>query len=127
MFNQIMAIGNIGRDPELRYTPQGNPVCSFSLATKTGYGEKEGTTWFNVTVWGKQAEVANNYLSKGDKLHVNGELTERTYTTNAGEQRHSLEIKCRDFTFIETKRENQAQISASPQQHDEETLEEIPW
>ena len=74
MYQKIIIIGNLGRDPEMRYTPEGNPVTSFSMATSRRFGEKEETTWFRVTVWGKQAESCNQYLFKGSKVLVEGRL-----------------------------------------------------
>src|SRR5687767_15601313 len=69
-FNKIILVGNLGRDPELRYTPQGTPVCSFTMATNERRKDKTGetqdqTTWFRVTLWGRQAETASQYLTKG--------------------------------------------------------------
>jgi len=74
MYQKIIIIGNLGRDPEMRYTPDGNPVTSFSVATSRRFSEKEETTWFRVTVWGKQAESCNQYLHKGSKVLVEGRL-----------------------------------------------------
>ena len=74
MYQKIIIIGNLGRDPEMRYTPDGSPVTSFSVATSRRYGEKDETTWFRVTVWNKQAESCNQYLHKGSKVLVEGRL-----------------------------------------------------
>ena len=74
MYQKIIIIGNLGRDPEQRFTPDGTPVTSFSVATSRRYGEKDETTWFRVTVWGKQAESCNQYLHKGSKVLVEGRL-----------------------------------------------------
>ena len=74
MYQKIILVGNLGRDPEMRYTPDGNPVTSFSIATSRRYGDKDETTWFRVTVWGKQAESTNQYLHKGSKVLIEGRL-----------------------------------------------------
>ncbi len=74
MYQRIIIIGNLGRDPEMRYTPDGNAVTSFSVATSRKYKEINETTWFRVTVWGKQAESCNQYLKKGSKVLVEGRL-----------------------------------------------------
>lgn len=74
MYQKIIIIGNLGRDPEMRYTPEGSPVTSFSVATSRRFGDKEETTWFRVTVWNKQAETCNQYLHKGSKVLVEGRL-----------------------------------------------------
>src|SRR5207244_8997817 len=79
-FNKIILVGNLGRDPELRYTPQGTPVCSFSLATNErrkdrNTGENQDlTTWFRVTLWGRQAETASQYLQRGRPVYIEGRL-----------------------------------------------------
>ena len=104
-FNKIIIVGFLGRDPELRYTPQGTPVCSFSVATtekrKDKSGEmQESTTWFKVTVFGKQGEMANEYLSKGRQVFVEGRLRQEEYTDRDGNKRTSLEVTASDIQFI---------------------------
>jgi len=74
MFQTLIFVGNLGRDPELRFTPGGDPVTTFSVATSRKFGEKDETTWFRVTVWSKQAESCNQYLHKGSKVLVEGRL-----------------------------------------------------
>src|SRR5258708_8763155 len=92
-FNKITLVGNLGRDPELRYTPQGTPVCSFSLATNErrkdrATGENNDiTTWFRVTLWGRQAEVAAQYLTRGKPVYTKGRLRGEEYTTLDGTPR----------------------------------------
>src|SRR5215212_8218048 len=80
MFHTIIIVGNVGKDPEMRYTPSGQAVTSFSVATNrqytTGGGEQvKETMWFRVTTWGKQAEICNQYLKKGSKVLIEGRLT----------------------------------------------------
>ena len=80
MFQTIILIGNLGKEPEMRYTPSGQPVVSFSVATNRSYKGADGqpvkeTTWFRVTAWGKQAETCNQYLHKGSKVLVEGRMT----------------------------------------------------
>lgn len=74
MYSKLIIIGNLGRDPELRFTPGGDPVTTFSVATSRKFDEKDETTWFRVSVWGKQAESCNQYLHKGSKVLVEGRL-----------------------------------------------------
>ncbi len=74
MYQKLIIIGNLGRDPEMRYTPDGTAVTSFSVATSRRYNEKDETTWFRVSVWGKQAESCNQYLHKGSKVLIEGRL-----------------------------------------------------
>ena len=74
MYQKLIIIGNLGRDPEMRYTTEGKPVTSFSVATSRKFGDKDETTWFRVSVWGNQAESCNQYLRKGSKVLVEGAL-----------------------------------------------------
>ncbi len=105
-FNRIILVGNLGRDPELRYTPQGVPVCAFSMATNErrrethGAEPKEVTTWFRVTLWGRQAETAAQYLQKGRAVYVEGRLRVEEYTDKEGKPRHSLEVTATNLQFI---------------------------
>ncbi len=104
-FNKIIVVGNLGRDPELRYTPQGTAVCDFSIATNEKRRDKSGemqdvTTWFKVTTWNKQAEVASKYLSKGKSVYIEGRLRLEEYTDREGKNRVSLEINASDIQFI---------------------------
>jgi single-strand DNA-binding protein len=73
-YQKLIIIGNLGRDPEMRYTVDGKPVTSFSVATSRKYNDNEETTWFRVSVWGNQAESCNQYLHKGSKVLVEGRL-----------------------------------------------------
>lgn len=105
-FNKIILVGNLGRDPELRYTPQGTPVCSFSLATnerrkdRTTGENNDITTWFRVTLWGRQAETASQYLSRGRPVYIEGRLRVEEWTDRDGKARHTLEVHATDMQFI---------------------------
>lgn len=105
-FNKIILVGNLGRDPELRYTPQGTPVCSFSLATnerrrdRTTGENNDITTWFRVTLWGRQAETASQYLTRGRPVYIEGRLRVEEWTDRDGKQRHTLEVHATDMQFI---------------------------
>src|ERR1041384_1659302 len=104
-FNKIILVGNLGRDPELRYTPQGTPVCSFTLATNERRKDRAGetldvTTWFKVTLWGRQAETASQYLTKGRPVYIEGRLRVEEWTDRDGRQRHTLEVHATDMQFI---------------------------
>jgi single-strand DNA-binding protein len=106
-FNKIIIVGNLGRDPELRYTPQGTAVCSFSVATSEKKRDKGGdmqdvTTWFRVTLWGKQAETASKYLTKGKPVYLEGRLRIEEWTDRDGNNRQSLEVNATDMQFIGT-------------------------
>ena len=111
MYQRIVLVGNLGRDPEMRYTPNGTPVTSFSLATNRKYTASDGqlkdeTLWFRISVWGKQAETCNQYLSKGRTVLVEGELTgdenggPRIWTTQDGKPRASFEVRAITVRFL---------------------------
>src|SRR6476646_1756792 len=104
-FNKVILVGNLGRDPELRYTTQGTPVCSFSLATNERRKDKTGemqdqTTWFRVTLWGRQAETASQYLTRGRPVYIEGRLRVEEWTDRDGKPRHTLEVHATDMQFI---------------------------
>jgi single-strand DNA-binding protein len=106
-FNKIIIVGNLGRDPELRYTPQGTPVCTFSVATNERRKDKSGeqqdiTTWFRITVWGRQAETVSQYLTKGRRVYLEGRLHVEEYTDREGKPRHSLEVNASDVHFLDS-------------------------
>lgn len=104
-FNKIILIGNLGRDPELRYTPQGTPVCSFTMATNEKRKDRSGenqdvTTWFRVTFWGRQAETASQFLTKGKPIYVEGRLRIEEWNDREGKPRYTLEVHATDMQFI---------------------------
>ena len=113
-FNKIILVGNLGRDPELRYTPDGTPVCTFSLATnerrrdRTTGENNDVTTWFRVTLWRRQAEVASQYLTRGKPVYIEGRLRVEEYTDRDGKTRHSLEVTATDMQFIGSARGDDA-------------------
>lgn len=104
-FNKIIVVGNLGRDPELRYTPQGTAVCNFSLATNEKKRDKAGelqdvTTWFRVTLWRQQAENAAKYLTKGSPVYVEGRLRVEEWTDRDGNGRYTLEVQGTEMHFL---------------------------
>jgi single-strand DNA-binding protein len=104
-FNKVIIVGNLGRDPELRYTPQGTAVCNFSMATTEKRRDKSGeyqdvTTWFRVTVWDKKAEVAAKYLQKGSQVYIEGRLKLDEWTDRDGKTRTTLDVTATDMQFI---------------------------
>ena len=105
-FNKVIVVGNLGRDPEMRFTPQGTPVCTFSVATNEKRKDKAGepqdfTTWFRVTVWGKQAETVSKYLTKGRSVYVEGRMHVEEWTDKDGRARYTLELNASDVRFID--------------------------
>jgi single-strand DNA-binding protein len=106
--NKIMLIGNLGKDPEMNYTPAGIAVTKFSLAvnrvTKSPSGEREKETeWFNIVAWRQLAETCNTYLHKGDKVFIEGRLTQRKYTDRDGIQRTSIDVVANDMEMLTPK------------------------
>ncbi|MBK6721968.1 MAG: single-stranded DNA-binding protein [Acidobacteria bacterium] len=104
-FNKVIIVGNLGRDPELRYTPQGDAVCSFSVATNERKKDKSGefqdvTTWFKITLWRRLAENASKYLTKGSPVYVEGRLQVEEWTDRDGKERFTLGVQATDMHFI---------------------------
>lgn len=106
MYQKLIIIGRLGRDPEMRYTPDGTPVTSFSVATDRRWTDANGqqqsrTVWFHVTAWRRLAETCNQYLTKGRLVMVEGELTEpRPYQSRDGEWRASLDVTANAVKFL---------------------------
>jgi len=104
MFNRVILVGNLTRDPEMRYTPQGTSVCTFGIAVNRRYkqGEemKEETTFVNVVVFGKQADTCAQYLNKGRLVLVEGRLQERRWETEDGQQRSRHEVVAQTVRFL---------------------------
>lgn len=106
MVNKVILIGNLGRDPEVRSTPSGQAVASFTLATNRRWRDKNGqkqeeTEWHNIVVWGKQAEIAGQYLTKGKQIYLEGRLQTRSWEDrNSGEKKYRTEIVCDNFQML---------------------------
>jgi single-strand DNA-binding protein len=103
--NKVMIIGNLGRDPEMRYTPSGKPVTSFSLACSRSWissdGERrEETEWFNVVAWGNLAEICNQHLSKGQQVYVEGRLQTRSWEDNNGQRHFRTEVVANEMIIL---------------------------
>jgi single-strand DNA-binding protein len=103
--NRIIIIGNLGRDPEMKYTPTGQAVTSFSVASnhkyKTASGEqRDETEWFSCQAWGKLAETCTQYLTKGQQVYIEGRLKSRTYQTQSGETRFSNDVTITEVQFL---------------------------
>jgi single-strand DNA-binding protein len=97
--HKITLIGHLGRDPEMRYTPTGQAVTSFSVASSYGQGDKKQTEWFNVSAWEKQAELCNQYLQKGSEVYIEGRIKARCYEGRDGWQA-SLDVTVTNVQFL---------------------------
>jgi len=108
--NKVMVIGYLGRDPEMRYTPSGRPVTSFSVATSRSWiaadGERrEETEWFNVVAWGNLAEICKQHLSKGQQVYVEGRLQTRGWEDANGKKHYRTELVANEMIILGNRRE----------------------
>ena len=112
MYQKLIIIGNLGKEPEMRYLTDGKPVTTFSVATSRKYGEVDETTWWRVSVWDKQAETCNQYLHKGSKVLVEGRLkadaqgNPRTFERKDGTRGASYEVTAETVRFLTPKGED---------------------
>ncbi len=103
--NKAILVGNLGKDPEVRFTPSGRAVAKFPVATSERWTDQDGnrqerTEWHNIVVWGKQAETCGQYLSKGRQVYVEGSIRSRQYDDKDGNKRYITEIVARDVRFL---------------------------
>lgn len=148
MFSQHIIIGNLGRDPELRYLPSGVAVCAFSVAVNRKWTDRDGqthdeTVWYKVTAWDKLAEICGQYLSKGRQVLVEGDrLQARAYLNKQGEAAASLELSARAVKFLGSREPSETQTRDTsapastrpsrqrmdvPDYEDGDAPSEIPW
>jgi single-strand DNA-binding protein len=106
MVNKVILVGNLGRDPEVRTTPTGQPVAKFSLATNRRRKDRDGnrhdeTEWHNIVCWGRQAEIAGEYLTKGKQIYVEGRIQTSSWEDRqSGEKKYRTEIICENFQML---------------------------
>jgi len=137
MYQQITIIGNLGQNPEMRYTPSGVPVTSFGVAVNRRWTHEDGqqqeeTIWFNVSAWRRQAEICNQYLTKGQRVLVVGRMQEPyIWTDQNGNPRGSLQITAQEVRFLNTRAESEALASDMDQSGESSapagSEEEIPF
>lgn len=128
--NKVMLIGRLGKDPELRYTPNGDAVVSFNLATNKTWKNKEQeksskTNWNKIVGWRKLAEICGEYLKKGSRVFVEGRLEERSWEDNDGKKRHTTEVIMENMQMLDSK-----DPSSQPKEVSKEEMageEEIPF
>lgn len=124
--NKVMVIGNVGRDPEMRYIPSGKPVTSFSVATSRSWTNSEGerceeTEWFNVVAWGNLAEICKQHLRKGQQVYIEGRLQTRRWEDHEGRKRYRTELVANEMIKLGNRGEpSEAEESA------DEWAEEFP-
>lgn len=103
--NKVILVGNLGKDPELRHTPQGQAVCNFPIATSETWNDKNGqkqerTEWHRIVVWGKLGELCGKYLSKGRQVYVEGRLQTRAWDDKEGQKRYTTEVVAMGVQFL---------------------------
>ena len=125
MLNKVILIGRLGRDPEVRYMPNGEAVCNFSVATSETWNDRNGqrverTEWHNVTMYRKLAEIAGKYLTKGSQVYIEGKIQSRKYTDKNGVERTAYDIIANEMKMLggnsqETQEQpKQQQATAAP-------------
>lgn len=137
MYHTLIIVGNLGRDPEMRYTPSGQAVTNFSVATNRQYTASSGetvkeTTWFRISAWGRQAEICNQYLRKGSKVLIEGRLVPdqatggpRTWQRQDGTTTASYEVNANTVRFLSTREETEMLASSFGDEADSD--EDIPF
>ncbi|MDM8000959.1 MAG: single-stranded DNA-binding protein [Dehalococcoidia bacterium] len=128
--NKVMIIGNVGTDPEMRFTPNGNPVTSFRVATSRVFTSQEGerkqeTEWFTVTAWNKLAESCNQFLAKGRRAYVEGRLRTRVWEGQDGQKRTQVEIVAERVLFLD--RQAAAPLKEEGKVDEEIEAEDLPF
>ena len=106
--NKVILVGRLGRDPETRYTGSGQAVCNFSMATDETFKDRNGerqkrTEWHKIVLWGKQAEIAQQYLKKGSQIYLEGRIQTREWTDKEGQKRTSYEIVGNNFRMLDSR------------------------
>jgi single-strand DNA-binding protein len=122
--NKVMIIGRLGRDPEMRYTPSGRPVTTFTVATSRSWNTSEGerkveTEWFNVVAWSNLAEICKQYLTKGQQVYVEGRLQTRTWDDSEGNKHTSVEIVANEMIMLSERREAEGPSETETIEEDE--------
>jgi len=122
--NKVMIIGHLGRDPELRYTPSGRPVASFSVATTRTWTSSEGerreeTEWFNVVAWGTLAEICKSHLIKGQQVYVEGRLQTRGWEDENGTRHYRTELVANEMILLGDRRAGTGELDTDTCSDDE--------
>jgi single-strand DNA-binding protein len=125
--NKVMIIGHLGREPEMRYTPSGRPVATFSVATTRSWHSADGerheeTEWFNVVAWGSLAEICSQHLHRGQQAYVEGRLQTRRWDDADGKKHFATELVAREIIMLGERREMQGASFEATLEEDEEAL-----
>lgn len=116
--NKVMIIGHLGRDPEMRYTPSGRPVTTFTVAVSRSWNTADGerrteTEWFNIVAWGNLAEICKQYLYKGQQVYIDGRLQTRRWEDKEGQKHTSVEVVANEMMMLGDRRDNSAPAQES--------------
>ena len=127
--NKVMVIGHLGRDPEMRYTPSGRPVTTFTVAVSRSWNTADGerrteTEWFNIVAWGNLAEICKQYLHKGQQVYIEGRLQTRRWDDKEGQKRTSVEVVASEMMMLGDRRDNNNQPKSSNQDESAEDSSE---
>jgi single-strand DNA-binding protein len=119
-----MIIGHLGRDPEMRYTPSGRPVTTFTIAVSRSWNTADGerrteTEWFNIVAWGNLAEICKQYLYKGQQVYIDGRLQTRRWEDKEGQKHTSVEVVANEMMMLGDRRDNSSQTQESAEQTDD--------
>ncbi len=140
--NKIMLIGNLGKDPEMRFTPSGTPVTDFTMAVNRRRRSQDGdvtdeTEWFRVICWSRLAEIADQFLSKGTQVYVEGRLSTRRYTANDGTERTSVEVTANELLILTPRGErasggpreqsSRGTTTAADERFNDEDFDDVPF
>jgi single-strand DNA-binding protein len=122
--NKVMVIGHLGKDPEMRYTPSGRPVTTFTVAVSRSWNTADGerrteTEWFNIVAWGNLAEICKQYLYKGQQVYIEGRLQTRRWEDKEGQKHTSVEIVANEMMMLGDRRDNSNQAQESEQGEDQ--------
>lgn len=118
--NKVMVIGHLGRDPEMRYTPSGRPVTTFTIAVSRSWNTADGerrteTEWFNIVAWGNLAEICKQYLYKGQQVYIEGRLQTRRWEDKEGQKHTSVEVVANEMMMLGDRRDNSSQSQEESQ------------
>ena len=122
--NKVMVIGHLGKDPEMRYTPSGRPVTTFTIAVSRSWNTADGerrteTEWFNIVAWGNLAEICKQYLYKGQQVYIEGRLQTRRWEDKEGQKHTSVEVVANEMMMLGDRRDNSNQVQESEQGEDQ--------
>ena len=127
--NKVILLGNVGNDPKVRHLDNGKSVANFSIATSESYKDKQGqkvdnTQWHNIVLWSPLAEIAENYLKKGNQVYIEGKLTTRSYQDKQGVTKYITEIVGRDLTLVGGKTAKQDEV---PKDEAPQEIDDLPF